>query len=56
LELRAGLDWFRFADPVTGRIIANRQEAEQAFNQERAARQALEALLRQHGIEPPTSD
>ena len=56
LELRAGREWFRFADPLTGRIIANRQEVEQDLAQERAARQALEALLREHGIEPPASD
>lgn len=63
LELRAGREWFRFADPTTGRIIPNRQEmeqerlaAEQALDRERAARQALENLLRQHGIEPPASE
>ena len=55
LELRAGREWFRFADPATGRIIPNRQEVEQDLAQERAARQALETLLRQHGIEPPGS-
>ena len=74
LDLYAGLSWFRFLDPATGRFLGSLQEtererraaergrqvaergrltAEQALDQERAARQELEALLRQHGIEPP---
>ena len=40
-----------------GRLAAEqgRLAAEQALDQERAARQELESLLRQHGIEPPGS-
>ena len=81
LDLYAGLEWFRFLDPATGRFLGSHQEtererraaererraaererraaergrlaAEQALDQERAARQELEAWLRQHGIEPP---
>ena len=74
LDLYAGLEWFRFLDPATGRFLGSRREieqerraaeqerraaeqgrlaAEQALDQERAARQELEALLRQHGIAPP---
>ena len=70
LELRARQEWFRFRNPVTGRLISNRQEserewrvaehrrleAESALDRERAARQELEYLLRQHGIEPPTAE
>ena len=70
LELRARREWFRFRDPATGRFIPNRQEmereyqgserarfaAEQALHQERIARLELEILLRQHGIEPPSSE
>jgi len=36
LELHAGLEWFRFRDPATGRFIGNRREAEQ---ERRAAEQ-----------------
>ena len=69
LELRARREWFRFRDPMTGRLISNRQEserewrvaehrrleAESALDRERAARRELENLLRQHGIEPPAA-
>lgn len=70
LELRARRQWFRFRDPATGQLLRNLPEsereyrrserarfaAEQALRQERTARQALENLLRQHGLEPPASE
>ncbi len=62
LEFLARREWFRFRDPVAGRIIPNlresereRQESERALERERSARLQLESLLRQHGIEPPSS-
>ena len=62
LEFLARREWFRFRDPITGRIIPNRQEAERelleaqsALGRERSARRELEDILRQHGIEPPTA-
>ena len=63
LEFLARREWFRFRDPITGRIIPNRQEAERelleaqsALARERSARRELENILRQHGIEPPTTE
>jgi len=44
-----------FRESERARFAAERERfaAEQAFNRERAARQELENLLRQHGVEPP---
>ena len=69
LELHAERDWFRLFDPVGGVYLRNYQESEQALAAEREARLAdqqaltaerearaeLERLLREHGIEPPSS-
>ena len=48
LEFLARREWFRFRDPITGRIIPNRQEAEREIQQaerdrEQAEQQRLEA-------------
>ena len=61
LELRAAGDWFRFFDPASGEYLPDsrenqraRVEAERALSVERRAREELERLLREHGIEPPS--
>ena len=67
LELHARRDWFRFFNPLTGEYLNNLEESEKARlsaererdrersmrETERARREELEQLLRQHGIEPP---
>lgn len=67
LELHARKDWFRFFNPLNGEYLNNLEEAEaarlsaereldkeRARNEvERARREELERLLREHDIEPP---
>lgn len=67
LELHARKDWFRFFNPSTGEYLNNLEESERAReseqiarltaererDEERARREELERLLRDHGIEPP---
>ena len=67
LELHARKDWFRFFNPSTGEYLNNLEESERARegeqairlaaererDEERARREELESLLREHGIEPP---
>ena len=66
LELHARKDWFRFFDPLTGERLNNLEESERARSaerinrlvaererdEERARREELERLLREHGIDP----
>ena len=61
LELHAEGEWFRFFDSVSAEYLPNsqenqraREEAERALSVERRAREELEHLLREHGIEPPS--
>ena len=42
LELRARREWFRFRDPVTGKLIRNRQEMERDYRVSERARFAAE--------------
>ena len=60
LELHADAEWFRFFDPGAAKCLPdtyeNRralEESERALSDERRAREELEGLLREHGIEPP---
>ena len=60
LEFHADAEWFRFFDPQSGEHIPDtyedrraRKEAEKALISERRAREDMERLLREHGIEPP---
>lgn len=62
LELHASPDWFRLLNPTTGAYLRDLPESErelaaerQAHAAERAARQEMERLLREHGIALPTS-
>ena len=67
LEFHANAEWFRFFDPVSDEYLPDseelrknqeaahraREEAEQALSSERRARQEMERLLREHGIDLP---
>ena len=68
LELHARKDWFRFFNPATGEYLKNLEESERELaseriirrtvererDEERARREELERLLREHGIDPPS--
>ena len=60
LELHADAEWFRFFDPGSAKCLPDTyenqralEESERALSYERRAREELEGLLREHGIEPP---
>ena len=60
LELHADSEWFRFFDPESGEYLPDTYEVSRALDEsereltsERRAREELERLLREHGIEPP---
>ncbi len=62
LEFHADAEWFRFFDPESGEYLPDTyekqralDEAERALTSERLAREELERMLREHGIEPPPS-
>jgi hypothetical protein len=60
LELHADAEWFRFFYPESGEYLPDTYEKQRALDEaergrasERRAREDLERLLREHGIEPP---
>lgn len=53
LELHADAEWFRFFNSESGEYLPDTNETRRALEESERARRELEALLREHGIEPP---